>query len=344
METLYDLLGALPRDDAEGLRVAFRRAVKGAHPDLNPGDPDAGFKFRQIVRANEILGDTDQRAAYDHLLDLAHIEQRQSAKRAVAHTIYQITSGVISFCVALTVIAGGYLAVMQFPDDWSAPLAQVAAAVRQSTEAATAAVATVRQSSEAAAAIVRQVTEPVTAAVSQPPVAVPEVTASTDLQAGAAPDKPDRIDLPPEPVLPTAVTLQTDIGGPPTVTIGPPLDLTLLDAKSYREQGIVAYRNGDLNGAIAHFDQAIQLDPKFAAAYIDRGIVFYRLRKFERAFADIAHAKRIERSGRTRPSPAQSVVKKPRPLVELSPAPPPRRQTANLDPSREEGFASTRRP
>jgi hypothetical protein len=335
METLYDLLGALPRDDAEGLRVAFRRAVKGAHPDLNPGDPDAGFKFRQIVRANEILGDTDQRAAYDHLLDLAHIEQRQSAKRAVAHTIYQITSGVISFCVALTVIAGGYLAVMQFPDDWSAPLAQVAAAVRQST---------VRQSSEAAAAIVRQVTEPVTAAVSQPPVAVPEVTASTDLQAGAAPDKPDRIDLPPEPVLPTAVTLQTDIGGPPTVTIAPPLDLTLLDAKSYREQGIVAYRNGDLNGAIANFDQAIQLDPKFAAAYIDRGIVFYRLRKFERAFADIAHAKRIERSGRTRPSPAQSVVKKPRPPVELSPAPPPRRQTANLDPSREEGFASTRRP
>ena len=167
---------------------------------------------------------------------------------------------------------------------------------------------------------------------------------AADLQAGAAPDKPDRIDLPPEPVLPTAVTLQTDIGGPPTVPIGPPLDLTLLDAKSYREQGIVAYRNGDLNGAIAHFDQAIQLDPKFAAAYIDRGIVFYRLRKFERAFADIAHAKRIERSGRTRPSPAQSVVKKPRPLVELGPAPPPRRQTANLDPSREEGFASTRRP
>ena len=183
METLYDLLGALPRDDAEGLRVAFRRAVKGAHPDLNPGDPDAGLKFRQIVRANEILGDTDQRAAYDHLLDLAHIEQRQSAKRAVAHTIYQITSGVISFCVALTVIAGGYLAVMQFPDEWTVPLAQVAAAVRQSTEAAAAAVATVRQSSEAAAAIVRQVTEPVTAAVSQPPVAAPEVTASTDLQA-----------------------------------------------------------------------------------------------------------------------------------------------------------------
>ena len=38
------------------------RAVKGAHPDLNPGDPNAGQKFREIVRANEILGDEEQRA------------------------------------------------------------------------------------------------------------------------------------------------------------------------------------------------------------------------------------------------------------------------------------------
>src|SRR5437667_10595062 len=64
MKTLYDLLGALPNDEAEGLRSAFRKAVKGVHPDLHPGDPDAALKFRQIARANEILGDPDQRAAY----------------------------------------------------------------------------------------------------------------------------------------------------------------------------------------------------------------------------------------------------------------------------------------
>jgi curved DNA-binding protein CbpA len=57
MKTLYDLLGALPNDDAEGLRTAFRQAVKGAHPDIRPGDQDAALKFRQIVRANEILAD-----------------------------------------------------------------------------------------------------------------------------------------------------------------------------------------------------------------------------------------------------------------------------------------------
>src|SRR5215831_14886914 len=138
METLYDLLGALPRDDAEELRVAFRKAVKGVHPDLNPDDPDAGMRFRQIVRASEILADKDQRAAYDHLLDLADQEQRQIRRRAVAHTIYQATSGVIAFSVALGVIAGGYLAVMQMPDEWIAPLVEVARVVRQSTETASA--------------------------------------------------------------------------------------------------------------------------------------------------------------------------------------------------------------
>ena len=55
METLYDLLGALPNDDADDLRAAFRRAVKRAHPDVNPEDPDAGLKFRRIVHANEIF-------------------------------------------------------------------------------------------------------------------------------------------------------------------------------------------------------------------------------------------------------------------------------------------------
>lgn len=47
METLYDLLGALPNDDVDDLRAAFRRAVKRAHPDVNPEDPDVGLKFRR---------------------------------------------------------------------------------------------------------------------------------------------------------------------------------------------------------------------------------------------------------------------------------------------------------
>ena len=62
MKTLYDLLDALPEDDAEGLRAAFRKAAKANHPDNNPGDPDAALRIRRIIRANAILSDERQRA------------------------------------------------------------------------------------------------------------------------------------------------------------------------------------------------------------------------------------------------------------------------------------------
>jgi curved DNA-binding protein CbpA len=39
MGTLYDLLGALPSDDAEGLRIAFRKAAKATHPTSIPTIP-----------------------------------------------------------------------------------------------------------------------------------------------------------------------------------------------------------------------------------------------------------------------------------------------------------------
>ena len=63
MKTLYDLLGALPDDDADQLRAAFRRAAKANHPDNNPDNPEAAERFRKIVRANAILSDGQQRVA-----------------------------------------------------------------------------------------------------------------------------------------------------------------------------------------------------------------------------------------------------------------------------------------
>ena len=108
METLYDLLGALPRDDAEDLRTAFRRAVKGTHPDLKPGDPDAAQKFRQIVRAQEILLDSEQRAAYDHLLELARVE---AVEKARAGRIHRLASWVMALAGASAISIAG-LAVL----------------------------------------------------------------------------------------------------------------------------------------------------------------------------------------------------------------------------------------
>ena len=109
MKTLYDLLGALPNDGAEGLRTAFRRAVKGAHPDIHPGDPDAALKFRQIVRANDILTDDEQRAAYDHLLKLAHLEKEEISRHGVAVRTRRLVSGAMALAGACLVATGGFL-------------------------------------------------------------------------------------------------------------------------------------------------------------------------------------------------------------------------------------------
>lgn len=121
METLYDLLGALPNDGADELRAAFRRAVKRAHPDIHPGDPDAGLKFRRIVRANEILGDTEQRAAYDHLLGLAYREHQESAMHAAAARLHKLATGAMALAGIAAVALGGSALILQLSAHAAAP-------------------------------------------------------------------------------------------------------------------------------------------------------------------------------------------------------------------------------
>jgi hypothetical protein len=137
MKTLYDLLGALPQDDAEALRTAFRRAVNGAHPDLRPGDPDAALKFRQIVRANEILGDAEQRAAYDDLLEVARLEHDTASQHPIAARIHKLASGVIALSGVSVVTVGGYLLFMHMSAASVASANDVDVTTRASLEIAT---------------------------------------------------------------------------------------------------------------------------------------------------------------------------------------------------------------
>ena len=95
---------------------------------------------------------------------------------------------------------------------------------------------------------------------------------------------------------------------------GPTFLPSTADAKTYRERGMFAYRGGDLIRALADFNRAIEQDPNFAAAYIDRGIVLYRMRKFDRAFADMAQAKRLTRSERGKKSAAARTPHAPGPI------------------------------
>ncbi|MBV8925571.1 MAG: DnaJ domain-containing protein [Bradyrhizobium sp.] len=300
METLYDLLGALPRDDAEELRAAFRRAVKGAHPDLNPGDPDAGQKFREIVRANEILTDEDQRAAYDHLLDLAHKEQNREAGAKVMH---KVATSVIALIVTAGLSGGGYLMFLREP--------ALADTLKRFAEVATARPADFARLQLPAAARPQPIAMAAARAGATTDAAPPQDAAAPAAKQEMAANVASEVMVP----IAVATVPITPEPESTTATIGPPLAIMPPDARTFRERGISAYRTGDLDQAMADLDRAIQLDPKFSAAYVDRGILLYRLQKFERAFADIAQAKRIEKAKNVRSAKdgGKDVAKKQRP-------------------------------
>ncbi len=203
MKTLYDLLGALPLDDAEDLRAAFRGAVKGAHPDVRPGDPDAALKFRQIVRANEILGDVEQRAAYDHLLDLARLERESASRRATAGRVYKLASGVIAFAGASVVAVSGYLLFIHMSaasvatagnlDVNLSPSAEIAANPAAAADADSAALAKRESISILAEALLSRAAMP-----------RPDMVSFREADDGAAADLEQRIQLDPR-VLPAYI-------------------------------------------------------------------------------------------------------------------------------------------
>jgi tetratricopeptide (TPR) repeat protein len=289
MKTLYELLGALPNDDAEELRAAFRKAVKGAHPDVNPGDPDAAVRFRQIMRANEILSDGEQRAAYDHMLELARHEQEQESKRAVAAKVHRVASGVMAIAGASAATIGGYMLFMHMSTASVAPLKPIVVAIDR-----------IRLNPSPAKPVVIAAVTPAVTAPAEPPPAAP-------LQAAAAPPPAAKLPLPTETAedpsasdddhMPCAISHPADGCGAETTASLPSIPV-ISDAKFYHDRGMASYRKGDMLAAVADLDQAIQLDPKFSGALIDRGIVFYRMRQFDRAFADVSKARRIEKANR----------------------------------------------
>jgi tetratricopeptide (TPR) repeat protein len=266
MKTLYDLLGALPDDDAESLRTAFRQAAKATHPDIHTDDPDAPLKFRQIVRANAILSDADQRATYDRLLALTFRQPNWKLKR----TIRKVASDAIKVACLSAVSIGGYLLFEQVSKASIVPVKATEVTARARTEIA----------------------------------AVTPTKPSDTIGRDTPPEKLESAGVVSDAIVPSAVAAaaKTDSAQAMANAVPAP-DLTAHDARSYRERGIVAYLGGDLYRALADFDVAIQIDPGFADAYIDRGIVFYRIHELDRAFADIAQAKRIKNSSPTKTLP-----------------------------------------
>lgn len=67
----YRILGVPEQADDEQIKQAYRREAKKYHPDLNPDDPAAEARFKEIVEAYETLGDSVKRKAYDRKQEAA---------------------------------------------------------------------------------------------------------------------------------------------------------------------------------------------------------------------------------------------------------------------------------
>jgi DnaJ domain len=269
MDTLYDLLGALPNDDAEGLRSAFRKAVKGAHPDLRPGDPDAGMRFRQIVRANDILLDKDQRAVYDHLLVLAQHEKDPAAAHPIAARIHRIASGVLAFASVSVVTVGGYLLFMHMSVALVAPTGSLAAAHTVTIPYDL----TTRLSASIAAVSPADAPDP--AAVSAFIAAKTENTAPASVANAMAMAPIDAENLSPQGASPPVADQPAD------------------HAIASHVHAVLAITNGEA-------EQVTQLETKFTAPYVDRGLLFFHDKSDGHAFPELPALKRAEKPGKTK--------------------------------------------
>jgi curved DNA-binding protein len=83
---LYDVLGVRPSDDDKTIKKAYRKLARENHPDVNPDNPTAEQRFKEVSAAWEVLGDPERRKLYDTYGDVSTQAgfDAEAAKRARA--------------------------------------------------------------------------------------------------------------------------------------------------------------------------------------------------------------------------------------------------------------------
>ncbi len=63
----YQILGVDKKASEKDMKKAYRKLARQYHPDVNPGNPEAEAKFKEINEAYEVLSNKEKRQKYDEL-------------------------------------------------------------------------------------------------------------------------------------------------------------------------------------------------------------------------------------------------------------------------------------
>lgn len=87
-EDPYQLFGLTKETSADEIQRAHRKLAREYNPDVNPKDPRAEERFKEIQQAYEVLSDDKKRREYDQTLNTSSKEAsgRPDARGAGAKT------------------------------------------------------------------------------------------------------------------------------------------------------------------------------------------------------------------------------------------------------------------